>query len=131
MEYRINREQIFKEINHPFLFIHYKEKELTLIGSDEELAHFDSKFSELMEEQEQSLDKKLIITQNYLLPLQSKGDLVEIKQLIEQQVPKSKIMIYDPTQPRKNITISLTGTKETLGQAKEVLVNKTMGLECL
>ncbi len=52
VEYRINREQIFKEINHPFLFIHYKEKELTLIGSDEELAHFDSKFNELMAEQE-------------------------------------------------------------------------------
>ncbi len=56
---------------------------------------------------------------------------MEIKQVIEQQVPKSKIMIYDPTQPRKNITISLTGTKETLCQAKEVLVSKTMGLECL
>jgi hypothetical protein len=50
VEYRINREQIFKEINHPFLFIHYKEKELTLIGSHEELAVFTHKFKELIAE---------------------------------------------------------------------------------
>jgi hypothetical protein len=31
-EFRVNRDQPFKEINHPFFFIHYKEKELLIIG---------------------------------------------------------------------------------------------------
>lgn len=34
-EFRINRDQPFKEINHPFYFIHYKDKELVIIGSNE------------------------------------------------------------------------------------------------
>lgn len=34
-EFRINRDQPFKEINHPFYFIHYKDKELVLIGTKE------------------------------------------------------------------------------------------------
>ena len=40
-------------------------------------------------------------------------------------------MIYDPTQPRKNITISLTGTKDTLEEAKLELECKTNKIECL
>lgn len=34
-EFRINRDQPFKEINHPFYFIHYKDKELVIIGTKE------------------------------------------------------------------------------------------------
>jgi len=41
-----------------------------------------------------------------------------VKAEVEKEIPKSKVMIYDPTQPRKNITVSLTGSKETLLIAK-------------
>lgn len=34
-EFRVNRDQAFKEINHPFYFIHYKDKELVLVGTKE------------------------------------------------------------------------------------------------
>ena len=36
-EFRVNRDQLFKEINHPFFHVHYKDKEMILIGTEEEI----------------------------------------------------------------------------------------------
>jgi hypothetical protein len=34
-EFRVNRDQAFKDINHPFYYIKYKEKEVAIIGTAE------------------------------------------------------------------------------------------------
>ena len=35
-----------------------------------------------------------------------------------------KVIIYDPTHPRKNITISITGVPEIIEKTKKALIDK-------
>lgn len=56
-------------------------------------------------------------------------NLIKIKQEVESEVKGCKIMIYDPTHPRKNITLSITGVSSVIEKTKECIVNKLNNLE--
>lgn len=56
-------------------------------------------------------------------------NLIKIKQEVESEVKGCKIMIYDPTHPRKNITLSITGISSVIDETRESIINKLQNLE--
>jgi hypothetical protein len=43
---------------------------------------------------------------------------------VEKEVKGCKIMIYDPTHPRKNLTLSITGNAEVIERTKQRLIQR-------
>lgn len=82
-----------------------------------------------MIEGERSKDGGTILTYNYLLPNWMRQHLIKIKQEVENEVKGCKIMIYDPTHPRKNITLSITGISTVIEKTKESIIIKLNNLE--
>jgi hypothetical protein len=47
-----------------------------------------------------------------------KSILLSVKNQLEKDIPTIKMMIFDPTPPRKNMTLSFLGTRENRQKAK-------------
>ena len=82
-----------------------------------------------MIEKERNKDGGTILTYNYLLPNWARQHLIKIKQEVETEVKGCKIMIYDPTHPRKNITLSITGIGTVIDKTREAIIEKLHNLE--
>jgi len=52
--------------------------------------------------------KRNIFSINYLIPFCDKYNLVKIKDRIERDYSHTKLIIYDPLPPRKNVSLTLT-----------------------
>ena len=50
--------------------------------------------------------------------------LTKIKPEVESEVPGCKLMMYDPTHPRKNITLSITGVATVIEKTKVSIQEK-------
>lgn len=57
------------------------------------------------------------VSLNYLLPICEKSAVVEIKGELENDYRDSKMIIYEPLHPRKNISITLSSTYENYDSA--------------
>lgn len=64
------------------------------------------------------------ISLNYLLPICDKAAVVEIKGELEQSYRDSKMIIYEPLHPRKNISITLSSTYENFDAAYRLMRDK-------
>lgn len=51
-----------------------------------------------------------MISLNYLIPVCDKRILLDIKSRVERIFHGSKMIVYDPLHPRKNVSITLTST---------------------
>lgn len=60
----------------------------------------------------------------YLAQQSHKTTLLSVKNQLEREIPTIKMMIFDPTPPRKNMTLSFLGTRENRQKAKEYLFKK-------
>ncbi|KAL4480830.1 hypothetical protein ABPG72_001699 [Tetrahymena utriculariae] len=119
-EFRLHRENPFKDINHPFFFIQVKEKELTLIGTREENEQTQQEILNLINSTNK--DREEFQCSHYLIPHHLKNCTNQIKQQIENKVPGLKVYLFDPTHPRKNITLTTCGLQEQRSKAKQVIV---------
>jgi len=57
-----------------------------------------------------------------------KSTLLSVKNQLERDIPTIKMMIFDPTPPRKNMTLSFLGTRENRQKAKEYLFKRLESL---
>lgn len=105
-EIRCCRDNALRDINHPFYTIYYKNKEVAFVGTAEEL----DKSIALVESEisREKQIKKNIFSINYLIPVCEKYNLVKIKERIERDYSHTKLIIYDPLLPRKNVSITLS-----------------------
>lgn len=69
------------------------------------------------------------ITYNYLLPNWMRSNLLKIKQEVESDIPGSKLMIYDPTHPRKNITLSISANQYLIERTRNSTINKIKNID--
>ena len=67
---------------------------------------------------------KNTISLNYLLPICDKASVVEIKGEVESNFRETKMIIYEPLHPRKNISITLSSTYENYEGAYNFMKNK-------
>lgn len=109
-EVRCCRDNALRDINHPFFTIYYKDKEVAFIGTEKEI-EFSMSIVENEIKRAKSLTKNTI-SLNYLLPICDKASVVEIKGELENEFRESKMIIYEPLHPRKNISITLSSTYE-------------------
>jgi hypothetical protein len=58
---------------------------------------------------------------NYLLPICDKQSVVDIKTEIESQFRETKLIIYEPLHPRKNISLTLMSNYENFKAAYELM----------
>lgn len=64
---------------------------------------------------------KNAFSQNYLLPICDKASVVEIKNEVESQYRDTKLIIYEPLYPRKNISLTLMSNYESFNGAYELM----------
>ena len=119
-EVRCCRDNALRDINHPFYTIYYKNKEVAFVGTKEEVERSIKLIkNEILREKK---IKKNTISLNYLIPKCDKNYILQIKNDIEDKV--TKLIIYDPLPPRKNISLTLITTYEQYDQAYKTLKNK-------
>ena len=53
-----------------------------------------------------------------------KSSLLNVKNSLEREIPAIKMMIFDPTPPRKNMTLSFLGTRDNRQKARDYLFKK-------
>lgn len=116
-EFRISRDTPFKDVNHPFYFIQEKNKEIALIGTRPEIEKARKEIMSFFEEPNRKEEFNFNISL-FLAPFNFKPNLLNIKQSLEKEVPSIKMMIFDPTPPRKNMTISFLGNRESRQKAR-------------
>lgn len=63
-------------------------------------------------------------SQNYLLPICDKNAVIEIKNEVETQYRDTKMIIYEPLHPRKNISLTLMSTYESFPHAFDLMRNR-------
>jgi len=95
----------WRDIRHPFYYIPNFFREIALIGTEAEI-----------ERGEQFLDRYLnerrgqkLESLSFLLPKDLKGLLLNLKKPIIVRHPEIQIYFYDPSYPRKHLTIQLIG----------------------
>ena len=108
VEIRYSKDNALRDINHPFFTIYYKDKEVCLIGRSEEIAAAERCLFRTLE-QSRYRDENLI-SLNYLIPVCNKSHLIAIKNRVEKRYAGSKMIIYDPLHPRKNVSLTLCST---------------------
>jgi len=104
-EIRCCRDNALRDINHPFYTIYYSDKEVAFVGTESELEKSIT-LVEIEIAREKQI-KKNVFSLNYLVPVCEKYQLLEIKQRIESVYENTKLIIYNPTLPRKNISLTL------------------------
>lgn len=104
-EVRYSKDNALRDINHPFYTIYYKDKEVALIGSLEEVMRAEKLIAKVIEQSRYKEENTLSL--NYLIPVCNKSQLINIKNRIERRYPGSKMIIYDPLHPRKNVSLTL------------------------
>jgi hypothetical protein len=122
-EFRISREAPFKDVNHPFYFIQEKNKEIALIGNKAEIEKARKEIMSFFEEPNRKEEFNFNISL-FLAPFNFKQHLLSVKQNLEKEVPTIKMMIFDPTPPRKNMTITFLGNRESRQKAREWMIKK-------
>lgn len=124
-EVRCCRDNALRDINHPFYTIYYKDKEVAFIGSKTEVER-----SIKLIKSEISREKKIkrnVMSLNYLIPKCDKQQILSIKSAIEDR--HTKLIIYDPLPPRKNISLTLVSTYEKFDGVYKELKKKINELE--
>lgn len=107
-EIRCCRDNALRDINHPFYTIYYKDKEVALIGMEEEVRRAEEVIAKCIEHNR--LKEENVVSLNYLIPVCNKSQLINIKNRLEKKYPGAKMIIYDPLHPRKNVSLTLSTT---------------------
>lgn len=107
-EIRCCRDNALRDINHPFFTIYYKDKEVAFIGTLEEVLRAERKVIEIIESNRKFEDTSTSL--NFLIPVCDKTILINIKNKSEKNFPGSKMILYDPLYPRKNISVTLSSS---------------------
>jgi hypothetical protein len=116
-----------RDINHPFYTIYYKSKEVAFVGTASELEK-----SIALVENEISREKQIkknIYSINYLIPVCDKYHLINIKDRIERDYSHTKLIIYDPLLPRKNVSLTLSSNYLNFDRAYNDLKNEIDSLK--
>lgn len=121
-EIRCCRDNALRDINHPFYTIYYKDKEVAFVGTKEEL----DKSTNLVENEiaREKQIKKSIFSLNFLIPVCDKYHLIKIKENIEKVYDYTKLIIYDPLIPRKNVSLTLVSNYNNFPKAYDDLKQK-------
>lgn len=107
-EIRCNRDNALRDISNPFYTIYYKDKEVALIGTLEEVMRAERKVHEIIEANRKIDEVSLSL--NFLIPAGDKQVIINIKNKSEKNFPGNKMIVYDPLHPRKNSSVTLTST---------------------
>lgn len=118
-EIRCCRDNALRDINHPFYTIYYKDKEVAFVGTAEELDKSISLVENEIAREKQI--KKNIFSLNFLIPVCDKRQLIKIKDSIEKVHDFTKLIIYDPLIPRKNVSLTLVSNYNNFNKAYEDL----------
>lgn len=107
-EIRCCRDNALRDINHPFYTIYYKNKEVTYVGTNEEVRASERMVQDIIEKNQDLGDNTISL--NYLIPVCNKEILLEIKNRAERAFPGNKMIVYDPLYPRRKVSITLTSS---------------------
>ena len=66
---------------------------------------------------------KNVFSMNYLLPIIDKSFITDIKSRLESRFSDTKLIVYEPQHPRKNISLTLLSTYKGFQPAYEYLRN--------
>lgn len=122
----------WKDLRHPFFYLPNYLREIVLIGSTKEIDDAE-KVLEKFFQVKRDLQKVNMQQISYLLPIQFKPFHNDIKQeLLRRFNNHLQVYFYEPTFPRKHITVLMIGDWKMLLQGKDLLetqVNRIMGQE--
>jgi len=99
------KEGALKELNHPFYYIQYKEKEVALIGTDREIMEGEKILEEIFRKAHAGAGSEEFEfgCVHYLWPTTNTSPqiLQKFKQEIEKEVPGIRFVYFEPIVPRK------------------------------
>ncbi|CAD8144224.1 unnamed protein product [Paramecium pentaurelia] len=116
--YNAKGEQTQRDINHPFFYIQYREKEVCLIGTLQQIQET-SNAIKLLLEQETNNDKEMTYFTVLISP-QYKEQCKQVKQRIEKDSSSTKVLLFEASHPRKNMTILILCLRSQIKQTKQM-----------
>ena len=125
------KEGALKELNHPFYYIQYKEKEVALIGTDREIMEAEKILEDIFRKAHEGSEEFEFGCVHYLWPTTNTSPqiLQKFKAEIEKEVPGIRFVYFEPIVPRKNMTLSIFGSFREITKAKEILKTKAEALQ--
>lgn len=107
-------------MNHPFYYIPLKDRELAIIGTEEEIKEcYDRLMWEIAEQRRvftydpNKEDLRKNVQVHYSLPKNMKQNIQLLKNQLEgDKKNEFKVFVYDATPPRKNITFTVSSSPE-------------------
>ncbi|CAD8053136.1 unnamed protein product [Paramecium sonneborni] len=115
--YNAKGEQTQRDINHPFFYIQYREKEVCLIGTFQQIQET-SNAIKLLLEQEANNEKEMTYFSVLISP-QHKESCKQVKQMIERSSSSTKVLLFEASHPRKNMTILVLCLRTQIIQTKQ------------
>ncbi|CAD8059228.1 unnamed protein product [Paramecium sonneborni] len=116
--YNAKGEQTQRDINHPFFYIQYREKEVCLIGTFQQIQDTSNAIKALLE-QETNNDKEMTYFTVLISP-QYKEQCKQVKQRIEKDSSSTKVLLFEASHPRKNMTILILCLRSQIKQTKQM-----------
>lgn len=107
-EIRCCRDNALRDINHAFYTIYYKDKEVALIGTKEEVIKAENFVNKIIESNRKLEDNSLSL--NFLAPGNGKQDLIQIKTKVEKKFSNNELIIYDSLPPKKDSSLTIIST---------------------
>ncbi|CAD8135613.1 unnamed protein product [Paramecium pentaurelia] len=115
--YNARGEQTQRDINHPFFYIQYREKEVCLIGTLQQIQETSTAIKKLLE-QEANNEKEMTYFTVLISP-QYKESCKQVKQIIERSSSSTKVLLFEASHPRKNMTILVLCLRNQIIQTKQ------------
>ncbi|CAD8144339.1 unnamed protein product [Paramecium octaurelia] len=116
--YNAKGEQTQRDINHPFFYIQYREKEVCLIGTLQQIQDTSNAIKMLLE-QETNNEKEMTYFTVLISP-QYKEQCKLVKQRIEKDSSSTKVLLFEASHPRKNMTILILCLRNQIKQTKQM-----------
>lgn len=110
-------------MNHPFFYIQQKNKEIAIVGTRGEIEKIRREILSFFEEPNRKEEYNFNISL-FLAQPNHKSSLLSVKNSLEREISAIRMMIFDPTPPRKNMTLSFLGTRDNRQKAREFLFRK-------
>lgn len=110
-EVRISRDSVYRgehlqrDINHPFFYIQFREKEVCLIGTERQIQETSTAINSLLETERTKESDKEVTYFTVLVSTCYKENCKQVKALMEKQSASTKVLLFEASHPRKNLTI--------------------------
>ncbi|CDW74666.1 set domain containing protein [Stylonychia lemnae] len=110
----------WKDLRHPFYYLPNYFREMALIGKIQEIRDAELRIEQFFLSKR---DMNYVNNQqiSFLLPIYFKSISNEIKNQVSLRCPSIQLFFYEPTYPRKHLTVLMIGPWQALMQAKIIL----------